>query len=161
MRERTLKVTITGIKPPKSVREALHILGLKYADLHKRLKDDGHRQGVIDCDQHPWRFRLAFQKIDPNENKPRLRLRRISGSNLEPVILSKDETIYTPAELADFLRVSKFTIMEWIYSNRLRAFSLGNEWRITGPAVNEFVNENQRKMLDAIDAEKEKPEDGE
>lgn len=45
---------------------------------------------------------------------------------------------YTLAEIADYLMVSNRTVWNYISSGRLKAFKLGNSYRVTKESLQEF-----------------------
>lgn len=49
-------------------------------------------------------------------------------------------TILTPSDVMDILGVGKNTAYELLNSGRLRGFRVGQSWRITGEALEEFIS---------------------
>ncbi len=47
--------------------------------------------------------------------------------------------IYTPKEAGDFLKLNTETIYDYIKSGHIRASKIGNRYRITGEALEEFL----------------------
>ncbi len=52
--------------------------------------------------------------------------------------------IYDLSEVALSLKVSKRTILRYISQKKLKAFKVGNGWRITGSQLDEFIASNTR-----------------
>jgi len=52
----------------------------------------------------------------------------------------KDELFYTPEEVSKKLKVSYMTIYRWIVSNKLSAYKLGRQYRISENSLNNFLN---------------------
>lgn len=52
-----------------------------------------------------------------------------------------DERLWTIAQVADYLAMSKDTIMDWIKSGRLKASRIGRFWRIRPQDLEDFVND--------------------
>ena len=48
-------------------------------------------------------------------------------------------TIYTVDEAAQALRVSRGTVLRYIYAGQLKGAKIGKYWRITSQALNDFV----------------------
>lgn len=48
------------------------------------------------------------------------------------------EPFYKLAEVEKILSVSRATLKRWIYSNQIRAQKIGNSWRISEGALEEF-----------------------
>jgi excisionase family DNA binding protein len=49
----------------------------------------------------------------------------------------------TPEEVSHMLRVSVYTVRRWIKEGSLPAYKVGRGWRISEPAMNEWLSENQ------------------
>ncbi|MGX7364689.1 helix-turn-helix domain-containing protein [Aerococcus suis] len=45
--------------------------------------------------------------------------------------MSEDLKLYTVEEVADMLKVSRRTVYNYIKSEKLRAYKIGKEWRIS------------------------------
>jgi len=59
----------------------------------------------------------------------------------------KDEGIpkvYTPAEVAESLKVSRRTVYRWIDSERLPAAKVGKGWRITEETLRNLLRQTNR-----------------
>ena len=52
-------------------------------------------------------------------------------------------TFYTTEEVADLLKVHVKTIREMIKSKRLAAVKVGQEYRITGDQIRQYIEENK------------------
>ena len=52
--------------------------------------------------------------------------------------------IYDLSEVALSLKVSKRTILRYISQKKLKAFKVGNGWRITGSQLDKFIASNTR-----------------
>lgn len=50
-----------------------------------------------------------------------------------------DHELLTAEEVADYLRVSQFTVWRWCKSGRLPAFQIGREWRIRKRGLNDLI----------------------
>ncbi|WP_339232725.1 helix-turn-helix domain-containing protein [Geobacillus sp. FSL W8-0032] len=48
-------------------------------------------------------------------------------------------TIYTPKEIAEKLKITSATVINWIKRGDLEALRVGNQWRITQEQLNEFI----------------------
>lgn len=51
--------------------------------------------------------------------------------------------IFTPQEVADKLGVTKRTVNYHASQRNLKAFKVGNRWRITAPDLNEFLEKRK------------------
>jgi excisionase family DNA binding protein len=58
--------------------------------------------------------------------------------------MTKDEETYTPAEVAEIMRVSRQTVYNLLQGGELRAIKLGNQWRIPASALDELQNRPPR-----------------
>ena len=52
-------------------------------------------------------------------------------------------TIYTINDLIEMLGVSRTTIIKYIKQKKIRAFKVGNTWRITEQAFLEYIKESE------------------
>jgi excisionase family DNA binding protein len=59
-------------------------------------------------------------------------------------VAKKSEPIYTISELIDVLQVTRRTLLNYIKAKRIKAFKIGNEWRITQTHLDEFIEKNMR-----------------
>lgn len=55
------------------------------------------------------------------------------------------ETLYTPAEVARYLKVHTSTVVRWCREGTLEAVRVGRSWRISQEALGRFMAEQQRK----------------
>jgi excisionase family DNA binding protein len=49
------------------------------------------------------------------------------------------ETVYTPEEIADKLKVSAYTVRRWLKNGEIRSIKLRNFWRVPESALEEFL----------------------
>ena len=54
----------------------------------------------------------------------------------------KTDNYYSVTELIDILEVTRRTILKYIKQGKLRAFKLGNQWRVTEAELQKFINRN-------------------
>lgn len=52
------------------------------------------------------------------------------------------DTFYTVTEIADMLRVHRYTVIRWIHSGKVRAYRSGKNWRIKKSDFKEWLNNN-------------------
>jgi excisionase family DNA binding protein len=57
-------------------------------------------------------------------------------------LLFKEDELYTVKEVARKLKVSKDAVKLWIRAKKLRAFKVGNAYRILGKDINDFIEVN-------------------
>lgn len=55
---------------------------------------------------------------------------------------NETENHYTLSDLIDILGVSRRTLLKYIKQGKLRAFKLGNQWRVTETELNKFKEKN-------------------
>jgi excisionase family DNA binding protein len=55
-------------------------------------------------------------------------------------------TIYTINDLIEMLGVSRTTIIKYIKQKKIRAFKVGNTWRITEQAFLEYIKESESEQ---------------
>jgi len=53
-----------------------------------------------------------------------------------------EEIYYTPKELADRFKVTTQAIQKWIREGKLDGIKLGNVWRVSESALQEFINKS-------------------
>ena len=70
---------------------------------------------------------------------PVVALRDASWQNFAAPSASGVDPVFTVAEVAGWQRVEPRTVTRWIVTGKLRAYKVGNRWRITESAVTEFV----------------------
>ncbi len=49
------------------------------------------------------------------------------------------QSIYTPEEMAEKLKITRRTVYRWIEKGELKAFKAGKLWRITEEDLEEFL----------------------
>ena len=54
--------------------------------------------------------------------------------------MSKKEQFYTPEELAEILKLNIITIYRYIRAKKLKAYKIGNIYRIDKKTFNNFIN---------------------
>ena len=52
--------------------------------------------------------------------------------------------IYTIPDICDLLGVTKVTVYKYIKDGKLDAVKIGRDWKVTQPALNEFLNNGTR-----------------
>ncbi len=57
----------------------------------------------------------------------------------------QQDALYTLAEVAKVLRVSRITLSRAIGRRELRAFRVGNQWRLRGLDVNKYLRSSLRE----------------
>lgn len=55
--------------------------------------------------------------------------------------------IWTPKQVADYLKVAEDTIIRELEGGRLSGFKIGPEWRISDNSINDYINGNIPKIL--------------
>lgn len=55
------------------------------------------------------------------------------------------ETFYTVEEIADQLRVSIYTVREWIKAGKLEAVKVGKHYRVSETQLNNYLEANKTK----------------
>ena len=55
---------------------------------------------------------------------------------------NETENHYTLNDLIDILGVSRRTLLKYIKQGKIRAFKLGNQWRVTEAELNKFKEKN-------------------
>ncbi|MBU2703192.1 excisionase family DNA binding protein [Sporomusaceae bacterium BoRhaA] len=58
------------------------------------------------------------------------------------------ETVYTPKELAEILKVSEQVIADELKGGRLKAFKVGRQWRIPENHVKEYIKNNSNQPIE-------------
>jgi excisionase family DNA binding protein len=53
------------------------------------------------------------------------------------------QSFLTPQEVSEILRVSVYTVRRWIKEGALPAYKVGRGWRISGLAIEEWLNQHQ------------------
>ena len=49
--------------------------------------------------------------------------------------------VYTPAEVADILSITEYTVIKWLREGKLKGIKIGRLWRITEDGLNKFLAE--------------------
>jgi len=52
--------------------------------------------------------------------------------------------IYTINDLMEILSVTRRTLLEYIKCNKIKAFKMGNEWRVTKQSLDDFIERNTK-----------------
>jgi excisionase family DNA binding protein len=52
--------------------------------------------------------------------------------------------VYTINELMEILKVTRRTLQNYIKKGRIKAFKMGNEWRVTRPSLDDFIERNTK-----------------
>jgi excisionase family DNA binding protein len=63
-----------------------------------------------------------------------------------------DEELYTPQEVADYLKVDVRTVYRWLREGELNALRFRREYRITESALKEFLEAHQFRAKEGDDA---------
>ncbi len=53
--------------------------------------------------------------------------------------------IYTMNDLIEILGVTRITIIKYIKQGKIKGFKLGNTWRVTKEALEEFIKESENQ----------------
>ena len=56
-----------------------------------------------------------------------------------------EERLYTPQEIAEYLRVDPGTVYRWLRSGELEAIKFSREYRITESQLKNFLEEHRTK----------------
>lgn len=64
----------------------------------------------------------------------------------------KPPTLLTVREVADLLRVHQRTAYRLIISGSIKAIKIGSQWRVTEPALMEFIEEGWKASATGHDA---------
>lgn len=64
--------------------------------------------------------------------------------------MNKDEIlnnyqIFTLTDLETVLRVSHRTLLTYVKDGKLKAFKIGNKWRVTKGDLKDFIQKNQKQ----------------
>jgi acetyl-CoA synthetase len=51
-----------------------------------------------------------------------------------------NQKLYTPAEVAEKLKVNREVIYKWLQSGKLRGRKIGKLWRVSDSDLDEFLN---------------------
>lgn len=52
--------------------------------------------------------------------------------------------IYTVNDLMEILSVTRRTLLEYIKNGKIKAFKMGNEWRVTKQSLEDFIDRNTK-----------------
>jgi excisionase family DNA binding protein len=63
-------------------------------------------------------------------------------------MLAVDEEMYTPKEIADYLKVDKHTVYRWLREGELKAIRFRREYRISESQLREFIEEHRADRKD-------------
>jgi excisionase family DNA binding protein len=50
-----------------------------------------------------------------------------------------EEQVYTPEEIAEKLKMSKLTVMNWLRSGKLKGLKAGRYWRVRASDLNAYL----------------------
>lgn len=158
MRELDLVVDVYGMKLPKTKAQALRLLGISYADIHKDLdrqrgalrfleKTEDSPQAIYILKQKlytykdkVWFFFVKATKAIQLESISELPLTFLSGTkNQEEKRSINEEEFFTIKEAADKLKVNEATIRKLIKKRELEAAKVGGVWRITGTGIKNLM----------------------
>ena len=56
----------------------------------------------------------------------------------------KNENVYNINELQEILQVKRATLLKYIKSKKIKAFKVGNQWRVTQEHLDEFILRNMK-----------------
>lgn len=54
----------------------------------------------------------------------------------------ENKDIYTTVEVAEILSITRKTLNSYITEKKIKAFKIGNEWRITRESLDAFIEKN-------------------
>lgn len=57
----------------------------------------------------------------------------------------KSENVYSLSELIDILQVTRRTLLNYIRLRELKAFKVGNQWRVLQQHLDEYIENNMKK----------------
>ncbi len=60
--------------------------------------------------------------------------------------MDNKDKVYTLNDLIDKWDVSRRTLLKYIKEGKLKAFRIGNDWRVTQIYYDEFVEKNTKKV---------------
>jgi excisionase family DNA binding protein len=55
--------------------------------------------------------------------------------------------LHTITEVANILRISERTVYEYIYSGKLRAAKIANQWRMKPEWIDEFIEQSAKNSI--------------
>ncbi|PKK97805.1 MAG: DNA-binding protein [Tenericutes bacterium HGW-Tenericutes-2] len=56
----------------------------------------------------------------------------------------KNENVYNINELQEILQVKRPTLLKYIKTKKIKAFKVGNQWRVTQEHLDEFILRNMK-----------------
>lgn len=56
----------------------------------------------------------------------------------------RNDRVYTLSELLDILQVTRRTLLNYIRRGKLKAFKVGNTWRVTQKQLDDFIESNMK-----------------
>lgn len=56
----------------------------------------------------------------------------------------KSENVYNINELQEILQVKRPTLLKYIKTKKIKAFKVGNQWRVTQEHLDEFIQKNMK-----------------
>jgi excisionase family DNA binding protein len=56
----------------------------------------------------------------------------------------RSDRVYTLSELLDILQVTRRTLLNYIRRGKLKAFKVGNTWRVTQKQLDDFIESNMK-----------------
>lgn len=89
-----------------------------------------------------FRFTTDPQAATHSTAKPKKQTSKENASKSSGVRLTKVsdlDTLMTPAEVADKLKVDRSSVYEWIYEGKLKALTVGRHLRVPLCSVLEFI----------------------
>ncbi|MBU1093573.1 MAG: helix-turn-helix domain-containing protein [bacterium] len=58
--------------------------------------------------------------------------------------VKKNENVYSVNELQEILQVKRPTLLKYIKTKKIKAFKVGNQWRVTQEHLDEFILRNMK-----------------
>ncbi len=59
--------------------------------------------------------------------------------------MERNDEVLTLNELMEILKVTRKTLLLYIKMGKLKAFKIGNQWRVTRITLDEFIESNTKK----------------
>ena len=88
---------------------------------------------------------LRYTMLAAHQNAGRLEGRSIVAAKREQI--AEPLGFLTPKEVSQVLRVSVYTVRRWIKDGSLPAYKVGRGWRISEPAMSEWLGRNRSAMI--------------
>lgn len=63
---------------------------------------------------------------------------------METSNVKKSENVYNINELQEILQVKRPTLLKYIKTKKIKAFKVGNQWRVTQEHLDEFIQKNMK-----------------